>query len=639
MSRRLLFAIPTVLIAALFLASTAWFKVVDGDLWWHVKAGQVMWQTGGLILQDPFAYTRAGLPYLATHEWLAQLIFAGAYGLGGASGIVILRVLCTLAIGAMLLLIDRKNLWPNALLLVAGAIVMRQGLLERPQLLSNVLFAATLLIGFRLLDEDDVRSRTRLLLGLAGMEMLWVNIHGAEALLTFVVLGAVFLQELLDSIRSGPFDKHRRTRLLQIILTGLALVVAMFVSPNLHHNFTYLWLLLTDNTATFIKEWSPRAWPQYLVLHGAFWVLAFAGLLFTRRRTLAVGLLFLLPGILSRFGSRHEVLFTIAALGCAFYELKHNETWERFLERARQKWIVAALASVTILTGLFFADDYYQVFVRRNNLRGLGAFAPAEAATDFVLREELHKEKIYNTYAIGGYLLFRGVPVFLDGRNVDYGYDYLNEALEARYRPVIFQRLEERYGFTTLVLEHGWSNRGSAEFTFLATDPTWALVFLDDWAAVYVKRTEGHAALIARSGYTLLTPQNLTDGSLLESVDPGKWPVLQEELVRLIAADPHGMQGLLRFAELAASAGQTEPALKALEEAMRRMPLKYEPYALAARIRMARQEWNDAVLLYEEAIARTRYLPLTLNYAQIADAYERAGDAATAERYRAKALR
>jgi hypothetical protein len=39
-----------------------------------------------------------------------------------------------------------------------------------------------------------------------------------------------------------------------------------------------------------------------------------------------------------------------------------------------------------------------------------------EAAVDFLVRERL-ADKIYNDYNFGGYLIFRGVPTFIDGRS------------------------------------------------------------------------------------------------------------------------------------------------------------------------------------------------------------------------------
>lgn len=644
MHPRLLFNSAAVLVFIVFVISITFFKMVDPDGWWHIRAGQMMWELKGLITIDPFAWTRAGQPYLATHEWMAQLIFAGFHGLGGPSGIVVLRILCALLALGIVLAIDRRHLWPNALLVIAGAIVMRPGFLERPQIFSNILFAATLFIALRLLDTPlHHRSREWLLLGLLlTIQILWVNLHGAEAILTFLVPAALFLQTFFDAVRGGrlqPGTEEWR-RLRWIILMGIALLLAMFVSPNLHHNITYLWLLLTDKTATFIKEWSPRPWTAYLTLHGAFWTIAVASLLLTRRKIIAVALLLLGPGILSRMGSRHEVLFTLAALGCTIYALKWNTAWEAFLARLRaKKWIIAGTLSLALLGGLMWIDASYRTFVARNNLRGFGYFAPAKGAADFLTREGLHREKIFNTYAIGNYLLFRRIPVFIDGRNVDYGYDFLKEALDARYSVQLWRSLVERYDFTVAVLEFGWSNRDGKEFDFLPHDPAWPLVFTDDWTAVYVKRIPEHGSLVDRFGYSLLTPHSLADGSVLSATPPAQWQTLQQELVRVIADDPRGINGLLTMGELAAMTGQFDPAAAALQEAVRRAPMRYEPFALAARIAASQEQWQEAALLYEEAIDRTRGLPITLNDAQIAEVYEKAGRTREAEEYHKRAAR
>jgi len=40
---------------------------------------------------------------------------------------------------------------------------------------------------------------------------------------------------------------------------------------------------------------------------------------------------------------------------------------------------------------------------------------------------------LFNNYDIGGYLLYRGYPrraMFVDGRNVDYGFDFLEKTLK-----------------------------------------------------------------------------------------------------------------------------------------------------------------------------------------------------------------
>ncbi len=628
MSRTQILNIGAAIAAVLFIGCVALFKVVDSDIWWHIRAGQVMWETKSLITLDPFAYTRAGLPYLATHEWVSQLVLALAYGIGSDAGIIVLRILCALGVATLVLSIDRKNLWPNALLMMGAAIVMRQGFIERPQMFSNILFAANILIGLLLLNTDDLRRRKRFLITMVGLQILWVNMHGAEALLSFLILGAVFFQEIVGS--------RRRDVLRLYVLAGLALFAAMFISPNTYHNFSYVWLLFTDRTAEFIKEWSPHPWNQYLIQFGVFWIVAIASIVTSRRHIIATSIILLVTGVLSRMGARHEVLFMIAALAITFYELQGNEKWQTLLEWLRARLWAAILLTIVLIGMIVWIDASYRAFVWRSNLKGIGHFAPAEGAVDFLERNKI-VGNVFNSYAIGNYLMFRKIPVFLDGRNVDYGYEYLKQALDARGSAAALRDLEQQYKFTIAVLESGWTNKGSDEFMFLKDDPTWVLVYVDDWTAVYLKNIPDHRAVIDAFPYKLLTPQGLRRESLMAEVPQDQWPALQTELLRAIKEDTHGIDALVRMGQLAATAGQFDPAIVALDEAMRRAPGRYEPFALAAAVHAAKQEWAEAGALYEAAIARTTYLPIELNYEKVADVFEQAGDVGKAEKYRKKA--
>jgi hypothetical protein len=55
------------------LAMTA-RNAVDPDLWWHLRTGQWIMETGHIPRSDPFSFTRAGSPWVS-HEWLSEVTF------------------------------------------------------------------------------------------------------------------------------------------------------------------------------------------------------------------------------------------------------------------------------------------------------------------------------------------------------------------------------------------------------------------------------------------------------------------------------------------------------------------------------------------------------------------------------------
>jgi len=53
------------------LAMTA-RPALDPDLWWHLRTGQWIVETGTVPHTDPFSFTRAGQPWVS-HEWLSEV--------------------------------------------------------------------------------------------------------------------------------------------------------------------------------------------------------------------------------------------------------------------------------------------------------------------------------------------------------------------------------------------------------------------------------------------------------------------------------------------------------------------------------------------------------------------------------------
>src|SRR6187551_3406942 len=71
-------------VALLFiaLACAACFMPAQNDTWWQLRAGEDIWRTHGVPLQDTFSHTAFGT-YWPDHEWLSQALFFALYQIGG----------------------------------------------------------------------------------------------------------------------------------------------------------------------------------------------------------------------------------------------------------------------------------------------------------------------------------------------------------------------------------------------------------------------------------------------------------------------------------------------------------------------------------------------------------------------------
>ncbi|NJN80628.1 MAG: hypothetical protein HC797_09270 [Anaerolineales bacterium] len=59
---------------------------VDADLWWHLRAGQVMVEQKQILLTDVFSYTRIGADWVNAF-WISEILLYNIYSIGGYFGL------------------------------------------------------------------------------------------------------------------------------------------------------------------------------------------------------------------------------------------------------------------------------------------------------------------------------------------------------------------------------------------------------------------------------------------------------------------------------------------------------------------------------------------------------------------------
>jgi hypothetical protein len=415
-------------LTALFLLGLFSTEFADPDAWWHLKTGQYIVTQHRLPYPDPFAYTTALVKpayagetvtqrFNLTHEWLAQALMYLIESAGGLGAVVLWKaVLLTLCCGLAASIAWRRTnswLWGIAAAL-APAPTLAGFAHDRPSLLSYA-------FPFAFIAIFEMRRRLWLLPILA---LIWANCHGGF-FLGWVVCGAYCAEALLTR---AP-DARR------VLAFSAAAVLASGLNPNGFNVVSTLVSYRQSPLTASLIEWSrPGFWGEpytfFLLLYAAAAALAIGW----KRVRIADWLMFAAFAAASLAAFRNLPLMALLApILIATYC-----PWKFTLPRTRPPTLpptgkrtpaamaqyAAYAAAAALVCGLVWGTASGAFF----QLRAAEWRYPAGAA-DFLRRHGIGA-RLFNTYEDGGYFIWRGVPVFIDGRS-------LSENLFQDYRMIM----------------------------------------------------------------------------------------------------------------------------------------------------------------------------------------------------------
>ena len=207
------------LILACLLGS---FPLKDADIYWHLRTGDLIRQTGQIPRTDIFTFLAEGVPWIDLH-WLFQIAISWVHQRGGVVGLNVAK--CAVTCLALLLLVSaRRREWPVWVMVVAwmpALFVLGGRMYVRPETLTLLYLSIFLAI----ISRWDRFPRLSWLLPL--VQIAWVNSHG------LFVLGPIILTlALFDAaLRFGLFTAERRKWWRTILAASLATGAACLVNP------------------------------------------------------------------------------------------------------------------------------------------------------------------------------------------------------------------------------------------------------------------------------------------------------------------------------------------------------------------------------------------------------------------------
>ena len=125
---------------ALFLALTfllGVFPLKDADIYWHLRTGDLIRQTGQVPRTDIFTFTREGVPWIDLH-WIFQVAVSWLYERGGVVALNLAKCAVT-CVAVLLLVTARRRDWPVWVMLLAwlpALLVLGGRMYVRPETLT-----------------------------------------------------------------------------------------------------------------------------------------------------------------------------------------------------------------------------------------------------------------------------------------------------------------------------------------------------------------------------------------------------------------------------------------------------------------------------------------------------------------------
>jgi hypothetical protein len=469
---------PVVLLLGLFGMTAR--PATDPDLWWHLRTGQWIVETGHIPLSDPFSFTRAGQPWVS-HEWLSELVFYETGKHAGALGLIAVSAIITTA-GFMLLYLrcPGKPHWAAAAT-VLGALASAPAWGVRPQMFTFAL--ASLLLW--LLDRGQ--ERPWLLLSIPPLFLLWLNLHAGFALgpALIVAYGFGLLVEVAIGDNSWPQSWPVLARLVLLVLACLALVP---LNPSGVQLYRYPFdTLRSAGMRSFIVEWfSPNfhdfRFVSFLIVFLLLLAFLARKLARPRARTLVP---LVLTTLLALDAVRHIPIFVLLAIPVIAGGLAASSpTFGRQSPSpaAQVRPIFNGLA-VVLMAGLALAR--WGVLARGQAAAEAQQF-PEKAVE--ALRSRASGREVFAYYDWGGYTIYKLYPayrVFVDGRADLYGDDLMRQFQTAVQLRTGWREVLERWKVRTVLLPPY-----CALAQALVLDADWHSVYRDSQALVLVRASQ-----------------------------------------------------------------------------------------------------------------------------------------------------
>ena len=532
--------IAIVLIAIFCVAMTP--VTLQNDTFYTIKIGEQITETG-VDMQDHFSW-HEGLAYTYPH-WLYDLITYYIYTGFGMTGIYVTTCILTVILGISLYIVNTKIAKNQLVSFILTAIVIymiRGYIAARAQLVTFILFVWIIYCIEMFLKNRKMRYA----IGLVLIATLIANLHCAVWPFIFVLFLPYIAEYILALIAEVTIYRKLNIKILKFrirLLTKsgkdvdkklaleeklkeivaknekikikreeelknpykikftknpnvkwliLVMIICAFtglLTPLGNTPYTYLVKTMEGNTTQNINEHLPMTIIDETEALSAI-VVVLAILTFTKTK-IKLSDLFMIGGLcLLMLASRRQMTM-FCLIGVLVVNKMIGGLFELYtkngLERLTQ--MIASKVGYILMMVIMLALSYHFYEPKQNDEYIDESSYPVQAC-DYILENiDLGQAKFYNEYNYGSYMIYRGIPVFIDsradlyapefsGKEEDIFMDFINTSSIGEFYEDTFEKYEITHVIT-------YKNSKMNMIIKETKDPNYKELYEDDYFTIY----------------------------------------------------------------------------------------------------------------------------------------------------------
>lgn len=529
--------IAVVLIAIFCIAITP--VTLQNDTYYTIKIGEHI-QNNGIDMKDPFSW-HEDLNYTYPH-WLYDLLTYKIYSQFGMMGIYLTTCLLSCILGITLFFVSSK-ISKNKLIsffVTIGAMYLLKGYIAaRAQLVTFILFILSLYFIEKFLENRKIRYG----IGIVLISTLIANLHVAVWPFLFILFLPYIGEYLIAVLADLIIYKKVQERLLKIKIKYSSnnkealekfqkeldelqakvskikikrsksiqnpykikitknknvkwLIVIMIIcaftgllTPLGDTPYTYLVKTMQGNTTKNINEHLPMTiaeQPEVLCT-----IIIFLAVLTFTKIKIKLSDLFMIGGLAFLMLESRRQLSMFSLIGSVILSklivelitCYDKELLEKINKKILHPFIIICMI---VLVGW---QTYDNVKTKYNDKFIDETQYPVKAC-DYILENiDLSKARFYNEYNYGSYMIYRGIPVFIDSRADLYAPEFsglkddiFTDFIDVSSIGTFYEDILEKYNITHVIL---YSNSKMSMIIDETKDPHYSKIYKDDYFVIY----------------------------------------------------------------------------------------------------------------------------------------------------------